>query len=322
MVRKAVDSFPASQVERVVIGVPADIDHRFGVRKAIHRAFGSSYASPVEVVIIDHPTAGPGETINLMIEQAQVTGAIAIKDCDSFFEPISYPAGSFVSVCDLRENLDVVRVGEKSFVLCNEQGLVGDIVEKVICSNLISVGLYGFSAVDLFRSCYANMLEALESSAFYISHMISAAVANGEIVTPVTVDGYVDVDSDASWLAYRDRHITLMVDIDGVVFENHSRFFPPYWEEEDRPIDANVAHLLMLQKRGAQLVFMTARPEQFRHKTLSTLQGLGFNVHGLVTGCLHGRRYLVNDFAPSNPYPSAVALNLGRNMPDLSKLVR
>jgi hypothetical protein len=34
-------------------------------------------------------------------------------------------------------------------------------------------------------------------------------------------------------------------------------------------------------------------------------------------GCLHGRRFLVNDHAPSNPHPAAVAVSIERNSPVL-----
>ncbi len=322
VVRRAANSVAPDDIGRIVVGISDIVDQRFTAAEAVRRSFADCAGLDVDVVTIDYATAGPAETVNELIRRAGVTGPIAIKDGHSFFDPVPGTTGSFVAVCDLRAHLDVASVGKKSFVTCNEQGLVSDIVEKTVCSNLISVGLYAFADTALFLSCYRRMMRLLESSAFFVSHLISAAVAGGEIVVPVNVSGFVDVDGGSSWTAFRDRHMTLVVDLDGVVFENHSAFFPPYWEEEDHPIEANVAHLRELQGRGAQLVFMTARPERYRQKTLNTLLALGLDAHALVTGCQHSRRYLINDFAPSNPYPSAVALNLGRNMPDLAKLIR
>jgi hypothetical protein len=107
-----------------------------------------------------------------------------------------------------------------------------------------------------------------------------------------------------------------------VVFENHSRYFPPYWSEADKPIAANVAALRRGREQGAQLVFMTARPEEFRRKTEETLRALGLEPHALVMDCLHGRRFLVNDHAPSNPYPAAVAINTERNSPVLADYLK
>jgi len=319
---RAIRSIPESDIGRVVIGLSDEADKRFGAGEAIRRCFEDiSWPSP-DIIIIEQATRGPAHTIEVMIERAGVEGAIAIKDADSLFTIQSpLPGASFTVVCDLRENLEIPRVGEKSFVRLNEQNFVNDIVEKEVSSNLVSVGLYGFADANLFKTHYIAAERALHSSAIFISHVMSSAIDAGEVVIPVTATNYVEVDSNVSWHAFRERHMTLVLDIDGVVFENHSRFFPPFWEEEDKPIEANVNHLLKLQQNGAQLIFMTARPDKYRQKTLNALRKLGIDVHALITGCNHGRRYLINDFAASNPYPSATSINLTRNSPDLPKMI-
>ena len=114
---------------------------------------------------------------------------------------------------------------------------------------------------------------------------------------------------------------TLVVDIDGVVVRNRGPYFPPLWEEPDEPIAANVEHLKALAAEGAQLVFMTARPEAFRAKTEATLGGLGLSWHALVMGCHHAQRVIVNDYAASNPHPSCEAVNLPRESPALPDLL-
>jgi hypothetical protein len=38
--------------------------------------------------------------------------------------------------------------------------------------------------------------------------------------------------------------------------------------------------------------------------------------------CRHGRRFLVNDHAASNPYPSAVAISMERNSPSLADYMK
>jgi hypothetical protein len=38
-------------------------------------------------------------------------------------------------------------------------------------------------------------------------------------------------------------------------------------------------------------------------------------------GCQHGPRVLINDFSASNPFPTAIAINLARNAPDLPNLL-
>jgi hypothetical protein len=65
---------------------------------------------------------------------------------------------------------------------------------------------------------------------------------------------------------------------------------------------------------------MTARPEALRARIEATLTELGLKPHALIMDCLHGRRFLINDYAGTNPHPAAVAVNLKRNaavLPDL-----
>ena len=46
----------------------------------------------------------------------------------------------------------------------------------------------------------------------------------------------------------------------------------------------------------------------------------GLDDVGLGDG--HGRRFLVNDHAPSNPYPSAVAISVERNSAQLADYMK
>ncbi|HEV2650699.1 MAG TPA: hypothetical protein VGU69_05535, partial [Rhizomicrobium sp.] len=108
----------------------------------------------------------------------------------------------------------------------------------------------------------------------------------------------------------------------GVVFKNHSRYFAPFWDEPDEPIAANVETLRNWAADGAQIIFMTARPEAHRARTESTLRQLGLEPHALVMDCRHGRRFLVNDHAATNPAPSAVAISMDRDSATLGDQLR
>ena len=67
---------------------------------------------------------------------------------------------------------------------------------------------------------------------------------------------------------------------------------------------------------------MTARPESYRGKTERALQDLGLAPHALVLDCRHGRRFLINDHAASNPYPSDVAISTERNSASLADYMK
>ena len=66
-------------------------------------------------------------------------------------------------------------------------------------------------------------------------------------------------------------------------------------------------------RRRADRVHDRASRGASRTRTESALRQHGLNPHALIMDCRHGRRFLVNGHAGTNPYPSAVAVNLERN---------
>jgi hypothetical protein len=279
------------------------------------------FGSDVEVVIIDRETNGPADTVNEMISRASVTGAIAIKDCDSFFDPLSLTSGTFVGVVDVRTAETIQRLGAKSYARLNENGLVIELVEKSIVSNFVCVGIYGFSSAAGFRESFDAVRSIAGDAEVFVSHVMNETLQRGDVVQPLYATNLIDVGTLDDWRNYVRKHATIVTDIDGVVFLNQSKYFPPYWTESEVSIASNVRTLLELQAAGAQIVFMTSRPEAMRAKTTAALESTGLKVHALVMGCLHGRRFLVNDYSGTNPHPSAVGLSVPRNTESLSDLI-
>lgn len=306
---RAAASVAPSAYDRIVVAVRADHEEKFGCRALLHRAFGDT----AEVLVLPHDTRGPADTVQEMIRRGGVTGPFAVKDADSFFEPAPLPDGSFVTLCDVRKLPQMSNVGAKSFAVLNEQGLVVQMVEKSLVSNFVSIGLYGVSDAALYLDTFAAVAHDSPTGEVFVSHVLNRLARQGEPVRALHVDDFIDVGTLDDWRRFVRAHGTLVCDLDGVVFENHSRYFPPYWDEKDVPIAANVAELKRWQARGAQLIFMTARPEALRARIEATLAELGLKPHALIMDCLHGRRFLINDYAGSNPHPSAVAVNLPRN---------
>jgi hypothetical protein len=257
-----------------------------------------------------------------MIRRADVAGAFLIKDADSFFDPAPIPDGSFVALSDVRQSPHMTNVGAKSFAVINEHNLVVEMVEKSLASNFVSVGLYGFADAATYLDLFDYLAADTAGSELFVSHVMNRGIIAGMTVSPLIVSGLIDVGTLEDWRRHVRPRGTIVTDLDGVVFENHSRYFPPYWTDADKPIEANVVALRRWQDDGAQLIFMTARPEAFRHKTEEALRSLGLEAHALIMDCRHGRRFLINDHAPSNPYPAAVAINTERNSPALADYMK
>jgi hypothetical protein len=316
--QRAVGSVAQDSWERMVVAVRADHDESYGCIELLRRAFGND----IMVVVISGDTRGPADTVAHMIREAQVSGAFMVKDADSFFDPSDLPSGNFVSLSDVRQTPDMTNIGAKSFAVLNGDGLIVEMVEKTLASNFVCIGLYGLADVQTYLEHFNAIAGERAAGEIFISHVMNRAIANGLSVVPHAARGLIDVGTLEDWRRYVRSRGTIVCDLDGVVFRNHSSYFPPYWEEPDEPIEANVAILREWQAAGAQLVFMTSRPERYRAKTAVALIALGLQTHALVMDCQHGRRFLINDHASSNPYPSAVGISLERDRPSLADYLK
>ena len=72
---------------------------------------------------------------------------------------------------------------------------------------------------------------------------------------------------------------------------------------------------------GCKIIFTTSRLEKHRKVTQNVLDDLGFDGCDLIMGVHHTKRVLINDYANSNPYPTAVAVNIKRDSEDLGDLI-
>ncbi|MBV9990866.1 MAG: hypothetical protein JOZ72_06180 [Alphaproteobacteria bacterium] len=314
---RAAASVPRGAYGRIVAAVRAEHDELYGAADLLKRTFGE-----IDVVVFDRDTNGPADTVAQMIRKARIGGAIAIKDADSFFDAGPLPSSSFVALSDVRRSPEMSNVGGKSFAVVNENGLVVEMIEKSLASNYVSVGLYGFEDAGAFLDTFGAVAAANEGGEIFVSQVMNRAIAGGEVILPHFVSNFIDVGTLPDWRRYVRARGSVLADLDGVVFQNHSAHFPPFWDEADIAIEENVAVLKSWQDQGAQLIFVTARPEAYRAKTEQALRHLGLNPHALVMNCNHGRRFLVNDHAASNPYPSAVAISIERNSAKLSDYLK
>jgi len=317
LARAAASVLPGSY-DRIVAAVRREHESRYEAVALLTRVFGPS----IEVLVLDHDTRGPADTVAEMIRRAGISGAIAIKDADSFFEPTALPQTNFVALSDVRASPQMTNVGAKSFAAINENNLIVEMVEKSLASNYVSVGLYGFSDTSTYLDTFGTVARNPQITEIFVSHVVNNVIAGGMVVTPLFVSGLIDVGTLDDWRRHVRPRGSIVTDLDGVVFENHSRYFSPLWDDEDVPIAGNVTTLRYWQDQGAQLIFMTARPDAYRHKTEQALEALGLRPHALVMNCRHGRRFLVNDHAASNPYPSAVAISIERNSTALADYMK
>lgn len=316
MLEKAFSKLNVDDYSRVVVACLKEhlekyVDHeRFieRIKKNIHQ--------DIELIVLDEPTKSQSETIAACIEFGKINGPIFIKDCDNEFN-FSSTGGNEIAVIDLN-NMGLIDAKNKSYVQSNELNVVVNIIEKQVISNTFCCGGYGFACAEKFLEHFKK-LSAEVSKEIYISHVIYDMILSGEIFMSSTATEYVDWGTKNEYLAYTQKHLTVFCDIDGVLLQNGSAISRNGWNTD--PILENINALKSLQERGLlYLIVTTSRPVSEINSTLDQLRSVGLMPDNYVFGLPHSKRYLINDFAPTNPYPSALAINLDRNSDKLKNL--
>ena len=147
--------------------------------------------------------------------------------------------------------------------------------------------------------------------------MLSGSHFNG-----LRTSNFKDWGTLEAWNKYKSQYKCLFVDIDGTLVKNSSHHFPPYIGSGE-PLQENIDALNKLYYDGkVRIILTTSRPPRYRGMTEEELKNKGIAYDELVMGLPHSQRILINDFAKSNPYPSATAINMPRNKNDLTELLR
>ena len=116
-------------------------------------------------------------------------------------------------------------------------------------------------------------------------------------------------------MIFRNKYITYFFDIDGVICKNVGKYGNKNWYNSTELIENNVERLLQIQKNKGRIVLATSRDKKAVDIVIDLLSKRGINIpeRDIITDCYHSKRVIVNDFAPTNPYPSCEAVNLPRN---------
>ena len=309
MIERAVANFLGKYPITVVI-LDAH-DKKFNARRKLVDAFGEK----IKIVVLENPTSGPADTAYQAILQGQIdiNSPIIIKDCDGFYNA-DLVEGNAIYVSKLSKNPNIQNAPAKSYTIANEQQIVSTVVEKQIVSDSFCAGGYQFNSAGEYKSAF----EALRDSAtneIFVSNIIDYMISQGSVFVEQEVSDFIDVGTAKDWFEYNNKP-TYFCDIDGTIVISNDDYYAPY-----QPIEPNVAKLRSELARGCKIVFTTARPKKYEYVTRTMLDELGFAGCDLVMAVHHAKRILINDYANSNPYPSAIAVNMKRDDNNLGDLI-
>lgn len=298
---------------KITIGLIKENEDRYPIRDYIEE----EYPNLIDVVMLENRTGGPADTVYQMLNQMRInsTEEIFIKDCDSFFEH-TYQEGNYVCVSSIKEHKVLNRLGEKSFVQLNNQGIIIGIIEKQVVSDKFCVGGYKFESAQVFIDAF-EQLQADNIKEIFVSNIIEQCLQNKLIFKESSVSEYYDVGTANEWFEFNDK-ATIFCDIDGTIIKAQSR---REMKATPVPIIKNIARLKEMIDNGSVIIFTTARPHAMYSQIEDMLRKLGFSNFQLITGLPNTKRVLINDYNEANPYPRAIAVNIKRDNDNLSDFI-
>lgn len=275
------------------------------------RKVSEAFDGKIRVIVLENPTSGPAETVYRALIDGMINheSTILIKDCDGFYEG-TVSKGNVVYVSKLSSNPNIRNAPAKSYTITNEQGVISTVVEKRIVSNHFCAGGYQFERagdfIDTFQSLWLN-----HSGETFVSNVIDKMIADGKVFTESTIENFIDVGTAQDWFEYNDKP-TYFCDIDGTIVKSKDDYYATI-----EPIESNIRVLLEKKKIGCKIIFCTARNKKYYTVTRSLLDFFGFQDCELIMEVNHSKRVIINDFATTNPYPSAIAINISRDSDNL-----
>ncbi len=283
-----------------------------GLKKCFEKL---NISDKTNIVILDENTTSQSETVYLTLKKENVNGFIFIKDSDNFFSYSIEETKNQICFFDLNKVDINIDAKSKSYIQMNTEQIITNIVEKRVISSNFSVGGYSFESSEIFCKYFEN-ISSIEGECF-LSNIIFEMIMNNQIFRGKEVSNFIDWGTLQDWKNYCEKFSTIFVDLDGTLITNTSNLIPPFLGD-GVPLEKNIELLNKIHERGfCKIIITTSRSEEIREQTIEELKKCRIRYDFLIMGLPHAQRILINDFANSNPYPSAKCINLPRNADEL-----
>ena len=319
MIEDSVSKINCKLFKKIFVIVLKKHIKEFCDKRLLIKSLKKNISSKVELVELNNKTTCQAQTVALAIKKKNITGSILIKDCDNQFrieDKLIKKNNNSIFAIDINTQ-DLIDAKNKSYIEKNAYNNVINIVEKKIISDFFCCGAYAFQSSKSFLK-NANLL--LESSQnVYISHVILRMLLNGSQFKYNKAFEYIDWGTLREFRNWQRKSITLFCDFDGCLVINGSKFGKKGYKT--LPISENLNSLNKInQTYNLKLIIVTSRPKSELTFIKRILTKYNLKNIDIITDLPHGRRILINDFASTNPYPSASSINVIRNSKDLSNI--
>lgn len=166
---------------------------------------------------LDTITQGPAETVYKAINRLKIRGKLIVKDVDAIFKFDFSSYENFIAGINITKyDSDVYNLLQKSFLVLNEQHQILDVIEKNIKSEFISMGMYGFHDVSMFKKAFEQLSDkTYPIDKIYISHIISYLIGRyGEVFSYCELKYFYSYDSEHDWIKMLKKYETYIIDLE------------------------------------------------------------------------------------------------------------
>jgi len=177
----AVGSFRALFASEPFLFIGRDVA---GTRAFVERSCAALGVGQARMVMLDAPTAGQAETVELGLLQAGVADGtpITIFNIDTFRPGFDFPPAAWWGHSD--GYLEVFRGTGANWSYVRpapgEEALVAETAEKRVISDLCCTGLYHFARAEGFRAALARERQARSAAELYVAPLYNHLVAAGQ----------------------------------------------------------------------------------------------------------------------------------------------
>lgn len=303
-------------LDDVVVTILREHEERYQVVAGLEAAFGR----PLRIVVVDQPTRSQPETVARTLEAVGFDEPFLVKDSDNTFAFAlapgeAAPETNFVCV-DSLNNYDSINPRNKSYVQVDHRGVVTNIREKVVISDLFSVGGYGFLRPAQFLDYYQRLVAGAAEwqRELYTSDVIGAMILDGLPFRARQITGYQDWGTVTEWRRALLQRRAYFVSLDGFLFERGSQHFAPRFADT-RPHAAAVEAVAQLRRRGHTVVFLSIRPAALAAETEAQLAAVGLAGAQVVYGCPIASWSVVTSPHATMPFQTSHAAELAADDP-------
>jgi dTDP-glucose pyrophosphorylase len=314
MLALAVSGIPVAK-DDLIIAILREHEDRYHVRAGLEAAFGQ----PMQVVILDEPTRSQPETVARTLEAVGLREPFLVKDSDNTFVVPDVAQDTNYVCVDSLNNYDQINPRNKSYLQVDHRDLVTNIREKVVISDLFSVGGYGFLSPEQFLEQFRRLSRhtAEWQRELYVSDIIGAMILEGVPVRACRITGYHDWGTITEWRRALLSRKAYFVLLDGFVFERGSEHFHPAFADV-KPNPAAVEAVTELARRGHSVLYLSIRPNHLAEVTERQLAAAGLPTSRVIYNCPISTWVMLTAPDPTLPFQTSHALEVLPSDPNLA----